>query len=79
MATVMVVGSGGREMAQALALAKSAAVAKVLVAPGDSGASMRDETRRTREKRDGRYPIPQGSQSFGAESPSFALSDPASP
>ena len=29
MATVMVVGSGGREMAQALALAKSAAVAKV--------------------------------------------------
>ena len=37
MATVMVVGSGGREMAQALALAKSAAVAKVLVAPGNGG------------------------------------------
>ena len=37
MATVMVVGSGGREMAQALALSKSPKVAKVLVAPGNGG------------------------------------------
>jgi phosphoribosylamine-glycine ligase len=37
MATVMVVGSGGREMAQGLALAKSSAVVKVLVAPGNGG------------------------------------------
>ena len=37
MATVMVVGSGGREMAQSLALAKSTEVAKVLVAPGNGG------------------------------------------
>ena len=37
MATVMVVGSGGREMAQAYALAKSSAVAKVFVAPGNGG------------------------------------------
>jgi phosphoribosylamine--glycine ligase len=37
MATVMVLGSGGREAAQALALAGSAKVAKVLVAPGNGG------------------------------------------
>ena len=37
MATVMVVGSGGREMAQAMALAKSPKVACVLVAPGNGG------------------------------------------
>ena len=37
MATVLVVGSGGREMAQALALAKSDKVAKVLCAPGNGG------------------------------------------
>ena len=36
-ATVLVVGSGGREMAQALALAKSDKVAKVLCAPGNGG------------------------------------------
>ena len=37
MATVMVLGSGGREMAQALALAASDKVAKVVVAPGNGG------------------------------------------
>jgi len=37
MATVMVLGSGGREMAQAVALARSPKVAKVLVAPGNGG------------------------------------------
>ena len=37
MATVLVVGSGGREMAQACALAKSSSVEKVLVAPGNGG------------------------------------------
>ena len=37
MATVLVIGSGGREMAQACALAKSSLVAKVLVAPGNGG------------------------------------------
>ena len=37
MATVMVVGSGGREHAQAMKLAASPAVAKVLVAPGNGG------------------------------------------
>lgn len=37
MATVMVIGSGGREMAQSVALAKSPSVAKVLVAPGNGG------------------------------------------
>lgn len=37
MATVMVVGSGGREMAQAIALAKSPRVQTVLVAPGNGG------------------------------------------
>lgn len=37
MATVMVIGSGGREMAQAIAIAKSSAVSKVLVAPGNGG------------------------------------------
>ena len=37
MATVMVVGSGGREMAQAVALAKSDKVAKVVCCPGNGG------------------------------------------
>lgn len=37
MATVMVVGSGGREMAQAIALAKSPRVQTVFVAPGNGG------------------------------------------
>mmetsp|Transcript_70878 Transcript_70878/g.117762 ORF Transcript_70878/g.117762 Transcript_70878/m.117762 type:complete len:443 (+) Transcript_70878:25-1353(+) len=37
MATVLVVGSGGREMAQATALAASNRVARVLVAPGNGG------------------------------------------
>ena len=37
MATVLVVGSGGREMAQAMTLAKSPLVAKVIVAPGNGG------------------------------------------
>ena len=37
LATVLVVGSGGREMAQAIALAKSEKVAKVLCAPGNGG------------------------------------------
>ena len=37
MVTVMVVGSGGREMAQSLKLAQSDIVDKVLVAPGNGG------------------------------------------
>lgn len=37
MAKVLVVGSGGREMAQALALAASAKVESVVVAPGNGG------------------------------------------
>jgi phosphoribosylamine--glycine ligase / phosphoribosylformylglycinamidine cyclo-ligase len=39
MVTVMVVGSGGREMAQSLKLAQSDVVDKVLVAPGNGGTS----------------------------------------
>jgi phosphoribosylamine--glycine ligase/phosphoribosylformylglycinamidine cyclo-ligase len=37
LATVMVVGSGGREMAQAVALAKSDKVGRVVVCPGNGG------------------------------------------